>query len=257
MISVMTPTHNTPPEILSRTFASLKAQSHTDWEWIVWDDSTNDNTWNQLWGMCADERYVIRPYRSMTPSGRIGQVKRNAFMIANGDILVELDHDDELLPDALEEIALAFQDDQIGFVYSDWSEVLSNGQTGRYPEGWAFGYGSDYEDEHGWVMSAPPLNRTTLGHIVSAPNHVRAWRADVYRQLGGHDAGLRVADDYELVVRTVLATKCRHIPKHLYRQHIGPWTAQRVHNDEIQQTVADISNRYSARLDAIFDIAGH
>ena len=255
MISVITPTRNTPPEILSRTFASLKAQTHTDWEWIVWDDSTTDAVWQQLWGLCADERYVIRPYRSMMPSGSIGQVKRNGFMVATGDILVELDHDDELLPDALESIESAFDaNPEVGFVYSDWCEILPDGSSGRYPEGWAFGYGSEYwSGEHGcWVMSAPPVNRVTMSHIVSAPNHVRAWRAAVYRRLGGHDPSLRVADDYDLCVRTVLEVEVAHIPRLLYRQHIGPSTAQRVHNDEVQARVAEISGRYGADMDRHF-----
>jgi glycosyltransferase involved in cell wall biosynthesis len=82
MISVVTPTYNTPPHILARTFASLKAQTFTDWEWVVYDDSTDDRVWRQLWGFCADERYNIRPLRGMSNSGNIGKVKRTAFMAA-------------------------------------------------------------------------------------------------------------------------------------------------------------------------------
>ena len=221
----------------------------------MWDDSTTSDVWQQLWGLCADERYVIRPNRSMVPSGSIGQVKRNGFMVATGDILVELDHDDELLPDALETIQATFDaDPEIGFVYSDWCEILPDGNSGRYPEGWAFGYGSDYwSEEHGcWVMSAPPINRVTMSHIVSAPNHVRAWRAAVYRRLGGHDPLLEVADDYELCVRTVLGTGVAHVPRLLYRQHIGPGTAQRVRNGRIQQVVAEVAERFASDLDTRF-----
>jgi stress response protein YsnF len=87
-----------------------------------------------------------------------------------------------------------------------------------------------------------------MGHIVSAPNHVRAWRADVYRELNGHNDTLRVADDYELMVRTVLATQTNHIDKLLYKQHISNNTAQRVHNTEIQERVAEISEQYKERL---------
>lgn len=255
MISVITPTHNTPPETLARTYASLKNQTHTDWEWVVWDDSTNDGVWQQLWGFCSDERYRIRPYRAMTYNGSIGAVKRNGFMVATGDILVELDHDDELLPNALERIQQEFDSDpEIGFVYSDWCEILPDGGSGRYPEGWAFGYGSDYwSDEHGcWVMSSPPINRITLNHIVSAPNHVRAWRATVYRWLNGHNPLRGVADDYDLVVATMLNTEYSHIPELLYRQHIGAGTAQRVRNDEIQAAVTEIAEFYGPALDRIF-----
>jgi glycosyltransferase involved in cell wall biosynthesis len=253
VINICTPTYNTPPEILARTWASLKAQTFTDWTWTVWDDSTNDETWRQLWGFAADERYRLNAHRSMVPSGgKIGQVKRQAFMVSEGDILVELDHDDELTPDALQKIAEAFQDPEVGFVFSDWCEINELGQSCRYPEGWAFGYGGEYEADGVWVMKAPEINRTTMSHIVSAPNHVRAWRASVYRELGGHDPSLPIADDYDLCVRTVLATKWAHIPEMIYRQHISSKTAQRQRNDLIQTLVAEISERYSHALDETF-----
>lgn len=254
LISIVTPTYLTSREILARTFASLKAQTYRNWEWVIWDDSPGDEVWRQIWGFAADERFTIRAHRSLTPSrGQIGRVKRQAFMVAEGEILVELDHDDELTPDALQEISEAFSDPTIGFAYSDWCEINGAGDWCRYPEGWAFGYGSEYEIEPGrWVMSAPPINRTTLGHIVSAPNHVRAWRASTYREIGGHDPNLPIADDYDLVVRTALATRIAYIPKLLYRQHIGSHTAQRQRNDLIQRLVAEISTRYSDRLDELF-----
>lgn len=244
MISVVTATYNTPDWVLARTWASLKAQTFKDWEWVVWDDSTDDRVWRQLYGFASDERFRVSAHRSLSHCGVIGAVKRNGFMVARGDVLVELDHDDELTADALLEVDAAFSaNPDAGFVYSDWCEILPSGESGKYPPGWAFGYGSEYwSDEHGvWVMSAPAVNETTIGHIVSAPNHVRAWRAGTYRALGGHNPELGVADDYELVVRTYLATGMVYVPKLLYKQHIGAHTAQRVRNDEIQRLVARIS----------------
>lgn len=252
LISVVTTTYNTPPQVLARTWASLKAQTYPHWQWIVYDDSTNEETWRHLYGFCADERFTVSLHRSHVHSGVIGETKRRAFMLSDGEIIVELDHDDELTPDCLEEVAAAFDDDSIGFVYSDWCEILPTGESGRYPEGWAFGYGSHYFDRGVWVMGAPPINRITMSHIVSAPNHVRAWRASIYRALDGHDSTLPVADDYELCVRTALVTEMRHIPKMLYKQHIGAHTAQRQRNGDIQRLVAEIHANYADDLDKRF-----
>ncbi len=250
MISIITPTYETSPDTLARTWNSLKNQTYWPWEWIVWDDSYTTSTWSQVYGFCSDERYNISLFRSHVHSGIIGQVKRWGFMIAKGDILVELDHDDELTPNALEEINKAFQDPEVGFAYSDCSEIHPNGESHRYPDGWAFGYGKEYyDDEHGlWVMQAPEINATTLSHIVSVPNHVRSWRASVYRELNGHNPMLRVADDYELIVRTALHTKTKHINKLLYKQYINSNSAQRVYNAEIQGRVAEISQEYADRI---------
>jgi glycosyltransferase involved in cell wall biosynthesis len=251
MISVITPTYNTPPEVLARTWASLKAQTFTDWEWVIWDDSTKVDTWVQIYGLSADERYRIRAYKSHVHSGSIGRVKRQAFMVATGDILVELDHDDVLTPDALQLVSEAFEDKKVGFAFSDWTEILPDGQSGKYPDGWAFGFGSHYWDEDlgVWASSVKEINQTTLQHIVSVPNHVRAWRASVYRELNGHDPELEIADDYDLIVRTALVTKCKHIPKVLYIQHIGGHTAQRKKNNKIQQYVAELSEKYKKDIE--------
>lgn len=247
MISVITTTYNTPNSVLARTWASLKAQTFTDWEWVIWDDSEGFETWSQIYGFASDERYKIKLHKSHVHSGSIGAVKRKAFMVAEGDILVELDHDDELMPEALQKIHDAFTNNpNVGFVYSNWCELLSDGQSGIYPEGWAFGYGSEYYDEDNrvWVMKAPPVNEVTMSHIVSAPNHVRAWRSSVYHVIGGHNSALDIADDYELVVRTYLVTDFYHIPELLYKQHIGNHTAQRKNNDRIQYLVSEISEKY-------------
>lgn len=251
MISIITPTYNTDKSILARTWASLKAQTFTDWEWVVWDDSTTESVWHQLYGFASDERFRLSAHRSHVHCGSIGEVKRRGFMVAGGDILVELDHDDELTPTALQEIHDAFAaDPEVGFVYSDWCEILPSGESGVYPEGWAFGHGSEYwSDTHGvWVMSAPAINNDTIRHIVSAPNHVRAWRADVYRELNGHDPSYPVADDYELIVRTFLKTQMHHIPHLLYKQYIGPGTAQRQRNDLIQVLVSGIASKYEREI---------
>jgi glycosyltransferase involved in cell wall biosynthesis len=251
MISVITPTYNTPPDVLARTWASLKSQTYKNWEWVVWDDSTDPAVWAQLYGFASDERFRLITHRTHTHSGSIGQVKRRGFMVAEGDILVELDHDDELTPEALALIAKEFEAENVGFVYSDWTEILPDGQSGKYPDGWAFGFGEHYWDEdlQLWGSRVAEINVTTLSHIVSAPNHVRAWRASVYRELGGHNPQLEIADDYELVVRTSLVTEFAHIPKVIYKQHVGGHTAQRQQNDKIQQYVAAISEKYKQDIE--------
>lgn len=252
MISVITPTYNTPKEILERTWAALAAQTFKDFEWVVYDDSTDGHTWYLLAELASRNEVPMTVFKPKTPSGgNIGKVKHDAFMSASGDILVELDHDDELTPDCLLEIVNAFDNPEIGFVYSDWCEINNEGQSCRYPEGWAFGYGSEYWDEEHqvWAMSAAPINRTTLSHIVSVPNHVRSWRRDEYRRIGGHDRGIPVADDYELILRTAICMEMHKIGKMLYKQHIAPVTAQRQRNAEIQLRVQQIHDEYSQVLD--------
>jgi glycosyltransferase involved in cell wall biosynthesis len=246
LISVVTTTYNTNPSVLNRTWSSIKSQSYTDWEWIVWDDSTNTNTYDQLNDICGNKKYEVEVHKSIEPCGIIGKVKRQAFMVSNGDILVELDHDDELTPDALQEIHDAFLDPEVGFAYSDWCEPYSDGTSKKYPQGWGMGFGTEYwSDQFGvWVMKCPPINSVTLSHIVGIPNHVRAWRASTYRTLNGHDSRLCVADDYDLVIRTAAMTKTKYIPKMIYKQHATQESASNARNALIQQLVPQIRSKY-------------
>ena len=222
MLSVITPTYNTDPAVLARLWASLKTQTFTDWEWVIYDDSVTDNVRWQVYGFCSDERYRIRYFRPHVPSGgNIGYVKRMAFSLGLGEALIEVDHDDALTADCLASInEYLLKYPTAGFFYSDCCEILPSGESGRYPQGWGLGYGSDYwcEEHQVWAMRVP-VNRTTVSHIVSMPNHVRVWRTSAYHRIGGHNPDLRVADDYELMVRTAIETEMVHIPRMLYRQY--------------------------------------
>jgi GT2 family glycosyltransferase len=250
LVSVFTPTFRSGDRI-RRAFRSLQAQTYDRWEWVVADDSDDEGaTWRTLSELAAaDARVSI--HASGRHSGRIGEMKRRACALSRGDILVELDHDDELTPDALADIADTFRrDPRVGFVYSDWAEIEEGRRTPlTYPDGWAFGYGryrtERYRGQDLQVASAPPINGTTIRHIVSAPNHVRAWRRDEYWRIGGHNPHLHVADDYELIVRTFLQTEMRHLPTLHYLQYLRSGTnAQDRRRQEIQRLVRAITHHY-------------
>lgn len=101
------------------------------------------------------------------------------------------------------------------------------------------------------VALTPPITWETIRHIVSTPNHLRAWRTTSYRRIGGHDHRLPVADDYDLMVRTFLNGTMAHIPRPLYIQHHSPAESNtsRRRNGEIQDRVAQIATTNREALD--------
>ena len=78
-----------------------------------------------------------------------------------------------------------------------------------------------YRGLHHHVIQSPPINLVSLSHIVGVPNHIRVWRRDVYHQAGGHNHNLTVADDYELIIRTLFHTKAMRIAELTYIQYIN------------------------------------
>jgi hypothetical protein len=118
---------------------------------------------------------------------------------------------------------------------------------------WAFGYGrhrsEQYDGRTVLVTCAPPINAHTIRHIVGVPNHVRAWRRDVYWRIGGHNAALHVADDYDLLLRTFLHTRMTYIPKLCYIQHLDLGrSAQDVRRAEIQRLVRSLREHYENQI---------
>lgn len=260
LVSVFTPTHEIGAGI-ELAWRSLLAQTLTDWEWVIVDDSPSPGTFEHLAALAERPEAAgrVRAYRQVPPTGSVGANKAAATALCRGRILVELDHDDELLPDALEVVAATFlAHPDIVFADSDWLDWIDapdGGYPGRFPDGWGFGLGA-YASEivrgrRVPVALAPPLTWRTIRHIVSTPNHLRAWRADAYRAIGGHDRRLPVADDYDLVVRTFLHGPMAHIPRPLYIQHHRPdqGNTSRRRNAEIQERVATIAATFAGALD--------
>lgn len=251
MISIITPTYNTAPDVLARTWESVKSQSHTDWEWVIWDDSTTDAVRNFINPLTDDYDYNVRMFMGSKHDGVIGSVKRRAFSMGVGDILVELDHDDELRPNALSEIQKCFDNNpDVGFVYSNWCEFDAEGNPRKYPKGWALGLGRDYwmPSIGAWCIVPPLLTAETVLNIGTAPNHVRAWRTSTYMQIGGHDPTMPILDDLDLIIRTFMATKTMHINKVLYVQHFGDHNSQTMFRQAIHQWTPVLDEKYRAAI---------
>lgn len=234
--SIITPLYHTRHSDFVRAYESLKNQTFKHWEWILVDDSSNKEL-TQFAKKYAKEDFRIR-YFEIDHTGIIGNVKNLGFSLGRGTYLLELDHDDILMPKALERCAKAFEDPEVGFVYSDCLEleidsrnnILGTRTYGHDKEGNAIegpwdlsGTGTHYYYEYKnhklLACKSPNINPQSVRSITMMPNHLRCWRKSVYQELGGHNPNIHVADDYELMVRTFLKTKMCRINSVEYIQH--------------------------------------
>ena len=251
LVTVFTPTYRTGEKIY-RPFRSLKEQTYNNWEWILVDDSDdNGKTFKMLTGLAKND-HRIQVFKPWEHSGVIGKLKNWACSLGNGQILVELDHDDELTDYALDYVVKGFEQfPEAEFLYTDCAEIYGNGTSHTYRKGWAFGYGSYTDVEYKGKLyksgNAGNINAKTIRHIVSAPNHIRAWKTSFYKSIGGHNKELHVADDYEIVVRTFLKTRMIRVPKLCYLQYISN-TAQEARNKDIQRHVRSIRLHYDRMI---------
>ena len=102
-ISILTPTYNRA-HVLHRAYDSLKRQKGSDFEWVVVDDGSTDDTPMLLARWQAEADFPITLYRYEKNRRRNAAVNSGA-KFASGDYSVILDSDDALLDDALETIA--------------------------------------------------------------------------------------------------------------------------------------------------------
>lgn len=235
MITVFTPSHN--PRYLDECYASLAAQTYADWEWVVLLNGRVE--WS-----CDDKRVIVS-YAKPNVKG-VGALKKEAVNRASGEILVELDHDDLLLPNALNEIYAAFgRWGDVGFVYSDTIQINEDGSpnTSRYDErfGWEYYNYNEYIVPR--TFEPHPQN---VSHIWFAPNHVRAFRRSVYDLVGGYDQALDVLDDQDLMCKMYQVTEFRKIGTPLYKQRIHQKNTQHVPeiNARIQTETVEIADKY-------------
>jgi len=244
-ISIITPTHNN--QFLRETYDSIKDQDF--FEWII---VRNEQALKQNFSFLTNDKRV-KIYDLDIHCPIIGSLKRFACSKASGDIILELDHDDLLLPTAIKEVEKAFQDKEIGFVYSNCAyfnnQDFSKPQRFNPAYGWRwreFEYRGYWLDE---IVSFPPTP-ASISRVWFAPDHLRAWRKDIYWQVGGHNKEMRVLDDHELIIRMYLATKFYHIDKclYLYRIHQTNSWAEKERNKEIQEGTLRLYDQYIYKL---------
>jgi O-antigen biosynthesis protein len=209
-ISIITPTNN--PVYMRELERSILAQTYSNWEWIVllnggakWDASNTD-AWNE-----NKIKIVECPFTSNS----VGFLKKLACMQASGEMIAEVDHDDLLTPDCLAKLAVAFEDKEVGFVFSQNAKLSDNFRPYMPEYGWT-SKRFMWNGRSLWAMNNQPVLPGRLAHIWFAPDHIRAWRKSVYEQVGGHDDSLRVCDDLDLMHRLYMVTRFKEIEEVLY-----------------------------------------
>ena len=255
LISVITTTFHSKEKI-KRPLNSLKSQSYTNWEWVIWDDSKDNLTYGDLLEIKKTD-LRIRVYKAPEHSGVIGEMKRLAAGVSYGSFILELDHDDELHPDLLKWIIEAsVKYKEADFFYCHTAELYENTLISRsYGDFFAYGYGANvniWSDIYNrWItqtITAVP-NPVTLRHLVGLPNHVRVWRTAFYDKIGKHNPRLSVSDDYDLLVKSYLGGKWCLIQECAYYQYInesGNFT--NIRNSLIQHNVFHLHNFYKHLL---------
>ena len=112
-VSVIIPVYNTG-EIIKETIASVMKQTFRDFEIIIVDDGSSDNTVSLI---DDQDNPAIRIIRQENTG--IAGARNRGIAEANGEYLAFLDHDDIFLPEKLQcQVELLDKDPELALVYS-------------------------------------------------------------------------------------------------------------------------------------------
>ncbi|MEG4342840.1 glycosyltransferase [Microcoleus sp. A003_D6] len=202
-ISVVMPVYNPQIDFLESAIDSVINQVYQNWELCIADDCSTDFTvadtlknWVQ-----KDDRILLK-FRN--ENGNISAATNSAAELATGDIILFLDNDDELTPDALGEVALYFAaHPTTDFLYSDDDKIDTKGRR----------FAPQFKPE--WSPELL-LSYMYLGHLCAVRKHI-------FEQISGLRIGFEGSQDYDFALRaTEISRHVAHLPLVLYHWRTAP-----------------------------------
>lgn len=126
LVSVITPSYNSSP-FIKETIESVQAQSYANWEMIIVDDKSRDDSVHVI------KQYIEKDPRikliTLTQNAGAARARNIALKEAQGDYIAFLDSDDLWLPTKLEEQVAFMQKDNLAFSFTSYSLIDEQGNT--------------------------------------------------------------------------------------------------------------------------------
>ena len=202
-ISIIIPVFDIEPEILKRTVESAINQVYENLEICIANGSSNPEVKNLL-DLYKEKDQRVKLLHMGKNLGISGN-SNTALRLASGQFVAFLDHDDELMPDALFEAVKTLQyHPETDLIYTD----------------------EDKTDVKSSVYYEPFFKPDWSPDLLLSMNyicHLLIMRKELVDRLNGFRPEFDGAQDYDLVLRaTEISGNIRHIPKVLYHWRAVP-----------------------------------
>lgn len=210
-VSVLMAVYNTPRHYLDEAIRSILSQSHDDFEFIIVDDGSNEET-----------RSMLREYGASDPRVRLHSLLANVGLtralniglrLARGTYVARQDADDLSHPRRLEETC-RFMELHPELAAAGTDAVLI-GPTGH---------------QLGVMTTDPGLSELKRRNILVHGSMM--FRREVFAILQGYDERMRLSQDYELYLRMIrkhdLLLGVVSEPLYSLRQHSGSLSSRKM-----------------------------
>ena len=183
-VSILIPTYNRA-HLISRAIESVLAQTHKDYEIVVVDDGSTDNT-TQILEVYKDRiKYIYKP------NGGVSSARNLGLKHISGDFLVFLDSDDIIYPDKLQiQSGYLVKHPKIDVVCSAWKEIDNDNLSIE----------REYKPE-----KPKKILEKLIWESYAFPIHAVMIRRDCLKKVPEFDINLPASEDTDFWVRLALA----------------------------------------------------
>lgn len=220
-VSVIIPVYNCELYI-AQAIESVLNQTYTDYEIIVINDGSTDNTYQVLQPYMKKIRYFSQENKGLSAT------RNQGIKMAKGKLISLLDADDLFLYYKLQEQVAIFEaEPSIGLVQSGWRVVNEKGEK--------------IEDVKPWHKS-PELDLVTWLKWKATNPSGMMFRKEWLERVNGFNEDLRRLEDFDIVIRLALAgCQATWFPKVAvcYRQHRGNMTRNLLAQIEVEEKILD------------------
>ena len=193
LVSIILPVYN-GSRFLSESVESCLAQSYKNWELIIVNDCSTDNSLAIAEGFAAkDDRIKVI---SNAVNSKIPATLNNGFALAQGELYTWTSHDNRFAPAFLEKFVDFFEKNpDVGFLAGAYEAI----------------------DEDGNVLYQVSLpDPQLMMPLINPVAYAFMYRASVARQAGEYDKDFFLVEDYEYWIKLWLHTKTAKIDDCLY-----------------------------------------
>lgn len=205
-ISIITPTYNSS-KFVERTIKSVLTQTYTDWEYLIIDDHSTDNT-VELINKFAKKDSRIKFYSTSQNSGGPALPKNVGIENAKGEYVAFLDHDDEWLPEKLEKQLKVFsksKDEKLGLV-SCFLNIRDNEGKLLY--------------KHKKNYRGDVIKQLANGNFIVTSSCVMT-KLNILKEVGLFDNKLKTSDDWDMWLRISQSEyNFEYVPEYLINYNI-------------------------------------
>jgi GT2 family glycosyltransferase len=195
-VSIVVPCYKSEPHYLEACVNSIRSQYYNDWELILVDDHSPDDT---TWTILEKFRSLDHRVKCLRTSANLGisEATNVGVVASSGAYIAFVDHDDVLTPDALAVMINQLRDQNADVAYSDQAYCSASGdfEAPFYKPDWS----------------------PTLFCGVMYVGHLLIVRADLVQRVGMLDKTYDGCQDFEFMLRvSECAEKIIHVPRILY-----------------------------------------